>query len=903
MKLAPWIFVLGLWAVGPVLAQTIPPTPGASSSAATTPTPAPTAAPVLWYINKPITDIRFEGLFTVQRSDVEGVTRPYLGKKYNDDLYNQLVADVVNLDLFEGLPVFTVIKGDEGGNTVVLIIKVKEKPIVDAIEFTGNDKVHTSDLEGVLTTKKGDIVNQSKIDNDTAALKTYYKEHGFLTATVDSVVENTDPKKSKVIFKVNEGSQTAVKSIEFRGNTFVSADTLRGMMDTKTNFWIFNEGLFKEAALTKDLKTIEGYYGNHGYIDARVIDVERNIVVDPDSHRNMLNLVISIREGSPQIFGGFTFEGNRIFTNDVLQKQIHQKAGELINKETIEADYQRIIDMYLEDGYIFNNINRQEVRSGNTVTYKVVIVERPRAHIENIEVKGNTKTKDKVILREIPLEPGDVFSKSKFVEGIQNLYNLQYFSSVSPETPPGSADGLMDLVVNVEEGKTADISFGLSFSGTANFPISAQIKWSEKNFMGNGQTLGIDSTFSPVQQSINLTFTENWFLDQRITLGGLLGVSHISDIYIDQDILGPTYTDKDIPDPYTDNQYVFNEDYPSTLLPDEHGNPRLAVARSFNDGDFFPFSASSWDISHYNLITQYQYDLNHGKVKKNAQMTYDSWAFNVGVNTGYSWYTPWGRFGVGSGEKSTLQRVTYDADVYRPYSQAVRDNLDVWLLDNQWWTKLSWDNRDLVYNPTTGSDLSETVTFGGGFLGGNAHFLRTDTKAETYLKLLSLPVAENYLFQLVFKARTSFSFLGPSVGGPNALVVEPTDELYLDGMLWGRGWGYQTDGKASWASGVELRTPFPFAEKILWIDGWIDQNILVDIDATPDESNPFTQPLTAQKFAWGTGLRIVSPQFPIAIYLAKPFMFDANNHIVWTSGDGIFGSADMKLVVSFGMDY
>ena len=125
------------------------------------------------------------------------------------------------------------------------------------------------------------------------------------------------------------------------------------------------------------------------------------------------------------------------------------------------------------------------------------IVERPRAHIENITVKGNTKTKDKVILREIPLEPGDVFSKAKFVEGIGNLYNLQYFTTVTPETPRGSTDGLMDLVLNVEEGKTADISFGLSFSGTANFPISAQIKWTEKNFMGTGQTLGLDSTFSP----------------------------------------------------------------------------------------------------------------------------------------------------------------------------------------------------------------------------------------------------------------------------------------------------------------------------------------------------------------------------------------------------------------------
>lgn len=876
MKLAPWIIVLGLWAAGPLLAQT------------DTPAPTSPAASAPWYTNKPITDIRFEGLSIVQRSDVEGVTRPYLGKKYSDDVYHDLQADIINLDLFDGLPIFTAIKGNDAGDTVVLIIKVTEKPIVDAIEFSGNTKVHTGDLEGVLTTKKGDIVNQAKIDNDLTAVKAYYKEHGFLTATATYVVENVDARRSKVIFKIEEGVQTAVKSIEFRGNTFVNSDTLRGMMETKAKFWLFQEGLFKEASLTKDLKTIETYYGDHGFIDARVIDVQRDLVLDPGTGKNMLNLIISIREGAESVFGGFSFVGNQIFPSDILQKQVHGKVGKTINKEILEADYQRVIDLYLENGYIFNNITREEVRDGKTIKYVVHIVERPRAHIENISVKGNSKTKDKVILREIPLEDGDVFSKAKFVQGIQNLYNLQYFNSITPETPQGSADGLMDLILNVEEGKTADISFGLSFSGSTSFPVSAQVKWTERNFMGNGQNLSLDSTFSPVQQSVTLSFTENWFLDQRMTLGGSLGVAHLSNTLVDQDVLSPTYSDKEIPDPYVDNQYVFQS---STTY----------NGKTYNAGDLFPGVPTSGDVSRYNLITKYQYDVNRGEVLKNAQMTYDSWQFNVGVNTGYSWYTPYGRFGVGTGERSILQEVTYNSDVYRPANEAVRDNLDVWKLDNQWWTKVSWDTRDLIYNPTTGTYVSETVTFGGGFLGGSADFTRSDTKIEQYVKLISWPVTDNYLFQLVFKARTAFSFLGPALGGN--LIVEPTDEIYIDGMLYGRGWGYQTDGRASWTSGVELRTPVPFAEKFLWIDTWVDQNILIDISTTPELSNPFTRPLEDQKFAWGTGLRIVSPQFPIAIYLAKPFVFDSNGNLIWTTGDGIFGSADMKLVVSFGMEY
>ena len=327
----------------------------------------------------------------------------------------------------------------------------------------------------------------------------------------------------------------------------------------------------------------------------------------------------------------------------MLLAQVRQPVGKTISKEKLEADYQRIVDLYLEDGYIFNNISRKEVRDGQTVRYVVTIVERPRAHIENIVVKGNTKTKDKVILREIPIEVGDVFSKAKIVSGIRNLYNLQYFSVVTPETPQGSADGLMDLVLNVEEGKTADISFGISFSGTADFPLAAQIKWSDRNFLGNGQTLGVSSSLSPTMQSINGTFTENWFLDERLTLGGQLGFSHSVNAKIDQDLQWPTYNDKEIPDPYQDNEYVFS-----------HGSNK-APYTNMQAGDLFPSVATSTEIATYDLITRYQYDLNHGTVKKNAQMKYDAWQITAGINTGYSWYTPVGRLGLGTGEKSTVQ--------------------------------------------------------------------------------------------------------------------------------------------------------------------------------------------------------------------------------------------------------
>jgi outer membrane protein insertion porin family len=397
-----------------------------------------------------------------------------------------------------------------------------------------------------------------------------------------------------------------------------------------------------------------------------------------------------------------------------------------------------------------------------------------------------------------------------------------------------------------------------------------------------------------VNQTLNLSFTENWFLDQRITLGGQLGFTHAVNSKIDQDLLGPTYTSKEIPDPYVDGKYVFNVS--GTQYP-------AGTGATYQAGDVFPILfPSAALIAQYNLVTEYQYDLSHGTVKKNAQMQYESWQFTAGVNTGYSWYTAWGRFGVGTGEKSTLQMVTYDSTIYRPANESLRENLNLWRLSNQWWVKGTWDTRDLVYNPSNGSFVSETVTFNGGFLGGNTHYTRSDTRLENYWKFFTWPVADAYNLDLVFKLRTAVSVMGPSLGGPSAMVVQPTDEIYIDGMLSGRGWGYETGGKASWTSGAEIRTPVPFVGQLLWIDTFLDHAYLVD--ATSTDTFSFTPPLSSQKFSWGTGIRIVSPQFPLALYVAKPFTLGDGGKVTWAKGDGIFGDQiDMKLVVAFAMEY
>jgi outer membrane protein insertion porin family len=259
-----------------------------------------------------------------------------------------------------------------------------------------------------------------------------------------------------------------------------------------------------------------------------------------------------------------TFRGNQVFSTERLNELVKQKPGGLINMTRVEQDFQRVADLYFENGYIFNTINREIIRDEEkkTLSFVVTIVERNRAHIENILIKGNKKTKDFVLYREIPLEVGDVFSKKKVVEGLQNLYNLQYFSSVTPETPPGSADGLMDLIINVEESSMAEIMFGLAFGGSSEFPVSANFRWTDRNFLGRGQTLGIDLTASPIVQTLSFNFLEKWLFGKRWSGGADFTIQHSKSSGIPQDILYPIFNgskpgEDAFPDPFT-GEYVYS---------------------------------------------------------------------------------------------------------------------------------------------------------------------------------------------------------------------------------------------------------------------------------------------------------------------------------------------------------
>ncbi len=842
--------------------------------------------PESWYLNKPIREINFVGLKNVARTDLDAVTRPYLNKNFTDETFRELQANLYGLDYFEGFIRPEVQKGDPGGNSIVILFHVQEKPSIQDIRITGNSRLSEGEIRDKIKSKQGEIVSQSRIRRDELEIRNYYIEKGFTGVSVASSIQRLENQNAVIlVFRIEEGPQTIVRLIRFEGVSQISESNLRGILKTKEQSF-FESGLFQEANLALDRQGILQFYQRQGFIDARIVEIRRESEFQESQNRNFLNITFVVDEGGQFVYGGTTFEGNNLYSTEEFLSYQRLSVGQILNKELADNAYNRVLEKYFEDGYIFNTIERTEKRDGNTISYHIRIIERPRARIENIIVKGNTKTQDYVIFREIPLETGDVFSRTKIIEGLRNLMNLQYFSAVNPETPPGSAEGLMDLIINVEEANTAEVMFGLSFSGSGDFPISGNLKWQDRNFLGRGQTFGLEVNVSPVQQNLALNFTEPWAFDRRISLSGSLNFGHFYRSNIEQDVLYPIYSSSYIPDPYDDQTYVFTSSTTYNSI-------------NYQAGQVFPGVPSSTDISTYNLKKQYEYDKEKGLLKSGQNtMGLDEYSFSLGTGIGYTLASYLGRFIFGASANTSLQYISYDDNLYRPANEALRKNLNLWQFETSLAFRTFWDTRDFIYNPEMGTLLGYNYTVTGGFLGGAAHFTRLQLKGEGNFRLFRVPLVDWYTFRVVARVRSAMSFIMDPIGYPGQVVAQPKHLLYVDGMTSGRGWRPSTNlqnGFSSWYVNFEFR--LPVVENFLWFDTYLDTFVF-------RQQNVPLFPVQLQDwyFAWGLGLRITNPQLPLGFYLAKPFRYDSNGQVLWEKGDGVFWDADMRLVVTFGFD-
>jgi outer membrane protein insertion porin family len=787
--------------------------------------------------------VQWTGIVHADKRELDSATKPYIGKSFTDDLWMELQSKLYELDWFEKIdPSALPVESDK--TRVTIKFNVVEKPAVEAVRVLGNSGLKSNDILDAVTEKAGDIYNQAKSRVDELAVRRLYLGKGYPDAAVSS---STAPGKAKntviLNFRVTEGAQVAVREIRFIGNTAVASSTLKGKMSLKESGFL-QGGSFQESKLEDDKKTLVDYYKSRGYVDAAVDDVVRSYEKDPKTSKSWLILTLSLKEGKQWLFGGMSFEGNTIFSTEKLSGFIVDKPGTILNYKKLMLEKAKVDDLYYESGYIFNEIKLDESRDEDklTISYKVKITEQDRAHIESITFKGNKKTKDYVLYRELPLEVGDIFSKAKIMEGLRNLYNLQYFSAIDPQMFPGSAENLMNLVVSVEEQSTADIQLGVTLTGLGQdpnntFPVSGTVKWDDKNFLGYGTDFSIDATASTTQQTLTFAYTDRYFFGDHILGGTSLTFGH-KILTTGQDNIAPLFDDG-VPDPFT--------------APISGG-----------------YSLSS-------IPTAYR-------------MPYHNWDIELGLNTGYSLHTPLGDLGEGGAVSFGIGMKDYDASRYRPATEEIRDFAGEWRLGNKIIERTTLNDLDLSYNPSKGFYLSERLTWAGILPGSleSQQYFKTESKIEAYATLFNIPVFEGWNLKWVLGAHSGFQTLGAH---PESPLTVTDDWLYLDGTFNARGWTelYGFEGVGLWENWLEIR--MPIFEQYLWLDGFFDAAALqtyaglvnMNPASSPDSPTVDTAKSGFADLGWndvamslGFGVRFSIQQFPFRFYLAKRFVFDGS---------------------------
>jgi len=794
-----------------------------------------------WFIGKIITDFTFVGLDTVSIGDLRPIVRPYIGEEFTYELFWEIQGKLFALDYFDKIDAEAK-AADEQRTSVVIEFRVKERPAVSEIRVTGNKRLGRGTILDKVLVARGDFITEADLNLEMENIRQLYLEKGFPNVEVEGRMEvDEESNEVTVIFEIQEGSETKVKEIYFSGNNFASDGTLKWQMQTKEQS-LFVGGNFQENVLQEDITRIEDYYRENGYIDAEVVNIDRRIERDEENNRSFLILTIFIDEGDQYIFDGMTFEGNDIYTDEEIAEQINLEEGSVVNMARIERAYQKIVQLYTDNGYIYNTfeLERNKDEEQNLISFHVRIEEFDKAHIENIILQGNDRTKDFVIERELPFEVGDIFSVERIRRGVYNLYNLRYFSAVDVKPVPGSTQGLMDLIINLEEQSWADFRFAISFSG-GDFPLAAQVGWTDRNFLGTGRTIGVDLEGSPVRQGISFRFSDDHLF--RRDWGGGVSVSFFHNLVtgVYQDIVPPIFTDEDVPDPYTS-------------------------------------------------VEEYEDAIAEGvEVPLYSRMDYHTLDISAGVNTTYIHRMRLGRIGMNTGLSTTISYLWYDSDIYRPYSETVRDNLYAWDFINTWGNTIYWDSRDIYYNPTQGTYFSQYAGFTGGFLFGARDYIKLRTRAEAFFTLFRIPVTENFDFATILALHSSIAFLTPQIGG--SLEITPADTLFIDGMTIGRGWAYRNEFKAVWDSSVELR--HPLVKQFLWWTWFFDV-----VGAWREVYSMGGMSIDDYYFSYGFGLRFTIPGFPIRLYLSRNWKWE-DGMVEWEDGDFSIGPHGFKFVISF----
>ncbi len=457
----------------------------------------------------PIRAIDVTGTRTMGASQVRAWSGLAVDQPFSAEAIAEAIRKLFATGKFSDIYVYRVDQPDG----VRVIINVREFPRIKSIVFRGNEKVKEKDLREAFKPTVGQFANPAVIRRELEPLRDLYRQKGYYNMTADTDSSRVDAANLiHLVVTVHEGKKVKASKIDFTGNTVFSDKQLRKVMKQSTGGFL-RSATFRQEQFEQDKQKIVAFYKDHGYLDARISGVDMKF----DETREHVELTIAVDEGPLYRVGEINWDGNERFDDLAVASRIRLERGDVFRDSDYQETIQDLHSLYWNNGYIYVTVEPERSIRGTVVSIDFHIHEGEPARIRDVSIRDNQKTYDRVILREMHLFPGDVFSNALVGLSQRDIFQLGYFEDVQPDFQPTEDPGSIDLIYKVKEKQTGQFSFGMAYSAQTSATGFVQV--AETNFRGKGQNIGIAWQFGSRQKYLDLNFTDPWFMGTPMLVG------------------------------------------------------------------------------------------------------------------------------------------------------------------------------------------------------------------------------------------------------------------------------------------------------------------------------------------------------------------------------------------------
>ena len=400
----------------------------------------------------------------------------------------------------------------EGRN--VLTFLLTEKASIRAVKFEGNEELDEDELKEVVDLKEFGVLDLARVNRNAEKLRDLSTEKGFFLAEVTWSTVTLPDNEVDVVFRVVEKQEVKVARITIVGNEALSDAEIKENLETREGGFLeflSQAGSYKAEAFERDTMRISQVYYDKGYVTARVGTPK--VELSPD--KTEIYLMVTVEEGERYRTAEIDLTGDFLRPKEELRKLVELESGEWFSSTQLRDTINAIGELYKDEGYAYVNVvpNTNVDPEKKTVSLILEIEKGKKVRFGRITVVGNSRTRDKVIRRELRIYEGEYYSSTGLKRSKQLVQRLGYFETVELNTSRGAADDLMDVVVEIKEKATGTFQVGAGFSSVESFVAQAQV--AQNNLFGRGQTLSLQATLSKIRTIANVQFADNYFFDTK----------------------------------------------------------------------------------------------------------------------------------------------------------------------------------------------------------------------------------------------------------------------------------------------------------------------------------------------------------------------------------------------------